>query len=427
MSFFLEPHDMRHVYTIFLYLALPFILLRLAWKGRKNPTYRERIQERFLLGDRDEGSIDIWLHAVSLGEVVAAKMLIGAMLQAKQKVLVTTMTPSGSEQVFRLFGERVQHQYVPYDLPWVLRRFFNRYQPRVAVIMETELWPNLMAEARKRHVPLFIANARISDKAYPSYQRVRWFFKPLWSCVTGIFAQSKLDAERFCALGAPEEKVSVLGNMKSDLKISHDVSKPVRFLKEAWGLDRAVVIAASTHEGEEEQVLSVLLELQKAIPGVVLLIAPRHSERFNSVYELALRRSFKVGRRSVLNSVTTETDVVILDSMGELLGFYDLSDYAFVGGSLVSIGGHNVLEPIALEVPVVCGMFMQNSKSLCDELLQAGAMQQVPDARRLVEVLGELYQNPVLREAQIKRATEALKLNQGAVARHVDAIEAYWG
>ncbi len=418
---------MRYIYTLFLYLSLPFILLRLAWKGKKNPAYRARIQERFLLGQQAKQPVDVWLHAVSLGEVVAAKMLIEAMLEAKQKVLITTMTPSGSEQVTRLFGERVQHQYVPYDLPWVLRRFFRQYQPRVAVIMETELWPNLMTEAKKHGVPLFIANARISDKAYPSYLRVRWFFKPLWQCVTGVFAQSKLDAERFCALGAPAEKVSVLGNMKSDLKISHDVSKPVRLLKEAWGNTRPVVIAASTHEGEEEQVLSVLAELQKAVPGVVLLVAPRHSERFNAVYELACRHDFKAARRSDLNSVTPEAEVVVLDSMGELLGFYDLSDYAFVGGSLVSIGGHNVLEPIALEVPVVCGVFMQNSKQLCDELLQAGAMQQVPDAKGMVEVFRELHRNSELREAQIRRATEALKLSQGAVARHVEAIETYWG
>jgi 3-deoxy-D-manno-octulosonic-acid transferase len=416
---------MRYVYTVFLYVLLPFILLRLLWKGRKNSAYRARIKERLLWGRSTASPVDVWVHAVSLGEVVAAKMLIEELLAANQRVLVTTMTPTGSEQVTRLFGTRVMHQYVPYDFPLSLRRFFKKYQPRVGMIMETELWPNLMVEAKKRGSALFIANARISDKAFPAYQRVRWFFKPLWACVTGVFAQSAQDGERFCALGAPKDKVHVLGNMKSDLKISHDVSKPVRFLKEAWGDKRPVVIAASTHEGEEEQVLSVLAELQAALPNVVLLIAPRHPERFEVVYKLARTHQFKTGRRSQAGTVESDTEVVVLDSLGELLGFYDLSDYAFVGGSLVSIGGHNVLEPIALEVPVFCGMFMQNSKNLCEELMRADAMQQVPDAKGLVLAIRALYHNPNLREAQIKRATEALKISQGAVARHVDAIASY--
>ena len=195
---------------------------------------------------------------------------------------------------------------------------------------------------------------------------------------------------------------------------------------QAWGDTRPVVIAASTHDGEEEQVLSVLAKLQIAVPNVVLLIAPRHSERFEMVYKLAKTHQFKTGRRSQETSIEPDTEVVVLDSLGELLGFYDLSDYAFVGGSLVSIGGHNVLEPIALEVPVFCGMFMQNSKSLCEELMQARAMQQVSDAMALVEAIGVLHHNKDVRDGQIERATNALKASQGAVARHVDAIASYW-
>ncbi|MCH9757424.1 MAG: lipid IV(A) 3-deoxy-D-manno-octulosonic acid transferase [Gammaproteobacteria bacterium] len=417
---------MRYLYTALFYLLLPFILLRLIWKGRQNPAYRARLKERFSWGKMPEKSVDVWVHAVSLGEVVAAKMLIEQILKANQSVLVTTMTPTGSEQVRRLFGERVLHQYIPYDFPIALKRFFKAYQPRVGIIMETELWPNLMVQAKTSGVALFIANARISDGAFRAYQRVCWFFKPLFACVTGVFAQSEHDAERFSALGAPESKVHVLGNMKSDLFVSHDVSRPVRFLKQAWGDDRPVVIAASTHDGEEEQVLSVLQALQVAVPNVVLLIAPRHSERFETVYKLAKTHQFKTGRRSEEASIEPDTEVVVLDSLGELLGFYDLSDYAFVGGSLVSIGGHNVLEPIALEVPVFCGMFMQNSKSLCEELVRAEAMQQVADARALVQAIGVLHQNKDARDSQIARATNALKASQGAVARHVDAIASYW-
>ncbi len=417
---------MRFLYTISLYLLSPFIVLRLFLKGRKNSAYRARLKERFMLYVTTVSPVDVWVHAVSLGEVVAAKMLIEQMLAANQRVLVTTMTPTGSEQVCRLFGDSVLHQYVPYDFPSALKRFFKVYQPRVGIIMETELWPNLMVEAKAHHVALFVANARISDAAFRAYERVRWFFKPIFTSIAGVFAQSEHDARRFKALGVPEDKVLVLGNMKSDLKVSADVSEPLRFLKEAWGKTRPVVIAASTHDNEEEQVLAELSVLQRIVPDVVLLIAPRHPERFETVYQLAKAHQFKTGRRSQEATVTPDKEVVVLDSLGELLGFYGLSDYAFVGGSFAPIGGHNVLEPIALGVPVFCGMFMQNSKSLCEELVRVEAMQQVPDAKSLVEAIGLLHSNASTREAQVKRATDALRASQGAVTRHFDAIASYW-
>ena len=417
---------MRYIYTVLFYLLLPLIALRLFWKGRKNSAYQARLKERFLGKRSDASPVDVWVHAVSFGEVVAAKMLIEQMLLAKQRVLVTTMTPTGSAQVERLFGHRVMHQYIPYDFPWALRRFFKAYQARVGVIMETELWPNLMFEAKTHGVALFIANARISDGAFRAYQRVRWFFKPLWGCLTGVFAQSTQDAERFCALGVSKDKVLVLGNMKSDLQVAPDVAKPVYFLKQAFGEARPVVIAASTHEGEEAQILKVLSELQKRVPNVVLLIAPRHPERFEGVYQLSKQYGFKTGRRSQDNTIGLDTEVLVLDSMGELLGFYGLSDYAFVGGSFAPIGGHNVLEPMALKVPVFCGMFMQNSKNLCEELMRAEAMQQVTDASALVEAIDLFYQNRSARDAQVARATAALEASQGAVTRHIKAIELYW-
>ncbi|MCH9690251.1 MAG: lipid IV(A) 3-deoxy-D-manno-octulosonic acid transferase [Gammaproteobacteria bacterium] len=417
---------MRIIYTALLYLFMPLIVLRLFWKGRKNPAYRARIKERFAWGIKPTSKIDVWVHAVSLGEVVAAKLLIENILSVNQRVLVTTMTPTGSEQVHRLFGDRVAHQYIPYDFPMALRRFFKLYQPRVGIIMETELWPNLMRAAKAQGTALFIANARISDGAFRTYQRVDWFFKPLWACVSGVFAQSEQDAERFAALGVPKHKLSVLGNMKSDLQVPQDISKPLYFLKQAWGNKRPVVIAASTHEGEEAQILDVLASLQQAIPDVVLLIAPRHPERFDVVYKLVETHAFKIGRRSQENSIALDTEVVVLDSLGELLGFYGLSDYAFVGGSFVPIGGHNVLEPIALGVPVFCGLFMQNSKSLCEELLHAKAMQQVPDATAWVKAMVDLHQNTHARDAQVARATDTLRASQGAVARHMDAIAPYW-
>jgi 3-deoxy-D-manno-octulosonic-acid transferase len=416
---------MRYVYTCLFYLALPFILARLYWKGRKNPAYTKRLGERFSWGPIRSPNVDVWIHAVSLGEVVAAKTLIEKLLTENQRVLVTTMTPTGSGQVLRQFGERVSHQYVPYDFPWALRRFFMATKPRVGIIMETELWPNMIAEARLSGVALFLANARISDDAFKTYQHVKFFFKPFLAHFTCILAQSAHDGRRFCAVGAPNSKVRIMGNMKSDLQVSIDGFDILPVFKQAWGEARPVVIVGSTHEGEEKQIFSAFRALQQAVPDVVLLVAPRHPERFESVYQLACTHDFKTGRRSHKNSITEATDVVVLDCLGELLGFYALSDYAFVGGSFVPVGGHNVLEPIALGVPVFCGMFMQNSKSLCEELLRSRAMQQVEDADAMVKSIGYLHENSNERAAQIERATEALKASQGSVARHLDVIRPY--
>ncbi len=413
---------MRLVYTFFLYLALPFIVLRLMFKGRKNPAYRTRIAERFMLQQKNTSPVDVWLHAVSFGEVVAAKTLIETLLKDDKRLLVTTMTPTGSEQVKRLFGTRLMHQYVPYDFPFAVRRFFKAYKPKVGIIMETEIWPNLIAGATKSGIKLFLANGRISDAAYPSYKRMRWFFKPILKHFSGIFVQSTLDAKRFCVLGAPQNKVHVLGNMKSDLSIPEGVEVPLRPLKTLWGEARPVVVAASTHPGEEQLVLSVLKALKDAIPEVVLLIAPRHPERFDDVFELAKQYADKAGRRTLESSIDEQTDVVVLDSLGELLGFYALSDYAFVGGSLVSIGGHNVLEPMAVGVPALCGPYMQNTKDLCDALVDAEAIIQVQNAEALVAEIAALHQDSNKRDAFITRATKALKANQGSVARHVDAM-----
>tara|TARA_R110002126_G_scaffold177321_1_gene326205 strand:+ start:19668 stop:20936 length:1269 start_codon:yes stop_codon:yes gene_type:complete len=416
---------MRYLYTFLFYLALPFIWARLHKKGRKNVAYTQRLGERFSWGSIVSSKVDVWLHAVSLGEVVAAQTLIEQLLAEHQRVLVTTMTPTGSEQVLRQFGRRVSHQYIPYDFPWALRRFFATTQPRVGIIMETELWPNMIAEARTHGVALFLANARISDGAFKTYQYAKYFFKPLLAQFTGILAQSAHDAKRFCALGAPSSHVRVMGNMKSDLQVSMDGLGALFAFKQAWGEARPVVILGSTHEGEEQHVFSVFRALQQAVPGVVLLVAPRHPERFESVYQLACAHGYKTGRRSQQASITPDIDVVVLDCLGELLGFYALSDYAFVGGSFVPVGGHNVLEPMALGVPVFCGQFMQNSASLCEELLRVRAMQQVLSAEQMVKHMGDLHHHVDERTAQIQRATDALKASQGSVARHLEVIRPY--
>ena len=411
---------LRSVYTFLLYVCMPFVLLRLYWKGRRLPAYRRRINERFSLCDIKE--TDVWLHAVSLGEVVAATPLIDALLAQHLRVLVTTMTPTGSQQVITRFGGRVTHQYIPYDLPQVLKRFFKKINARVGIIMETELWPNLIKQAMRANVPLVLVNARISDKAYPSYQRMRFFFKPVLQAFSAILAQSALDAKRFIALGAPDHRVHALGNMKFDLQTQGVDLAFSQQLKASWGKSRSVLIAASTHEGEESLLLAGLTALKSAMPDVLLLIAPRHPERFKTVFELAKRYELNTQLRSQPDTIDANTDVVILDSLGELQAFYGVSDYAFVGGSLVPVGGHNVLEPIAMQVPVFCGPFMMNSKAICTALSDAGAIQCVNDVNDLWERLMDMGCHPAERARQIANASGVLNANQGTVGRSLEII-----
>ena len=414
---------MRHLYTFFLYMLSPFIVLRLCWKSRQLPAYRHRISERFSLIKQESTPVDIWLHAVSLGEVVAATPLIEALLAKQWRVLVTTMTPTGSAHVLKRFEKRVAHQYLPYDLPWCLRRFFKAFKPRLGIVMETELWPNLINQAKNLPIPLLLVNARLADRAFKQYEKIGFLFKPVLNQLTAILAQSDEDAKRFMKLGASEKIVQVFGNMKFDLQLRVSENNDCRQLKEQWGVARAVVIAASTHDNEEKQLLSHLAQLKAEIPDVLILFAPRHPERFQLVYQLSQELGFKTGLRSQPATIDANTEVVVADSLGELLNFYQQSDYAFVGGSLVPIGGHNVLEPIAVQVPVFCGPYMQNSKSICQDLLEAEAMIMSQNVEELIDAIITMYKDQSQRQQQVQNASKVLEANRGTVARCMERIE----
>ena len=414
---------MRLIYSFLMYLLTPYILLRLWWKGRKLPGYRTRILERFSIGVPESKPVDVWLHAVSLGEVIAAIPLIDAMLEKRWSILVTTMTPTGSERVKARFGDKVAHRYVPYDLPAVLKRFFKQVQPRIGVIMETELWPNLINQAHAAKVPLLLANARLSERSLKGYMKLKVLFKPVLNQFSAILAQSDDDANRFIALGARKEIVHVLGNMKFDLQTNTVDSARFNELKSHWGSDRVAIIAASTHDDEESRILSELPRLQKAIPDVVLLIAPRHPERFQTVYQLSVQAGYNTGLRSDLNTVSSANEVVILDSLGELLGLFQISDYAFVGGSLVPVGGHNVLEPIAMNVPVLSGNQVHNFKTICNDLKEAEAIQIVSQADELIDAIIKLHQDKEFQSRMVENATAVLEHNKGSVTKHLQKIE----
>lgn len=413
---------MRRLYSGLLYLLIPFILLRLILRSKKNVGYRQRILERFSFGKNLPKDVDIWLHAVSLGEVVAATPLIEEFLKNQKVVLVTTMTPSGSKQVLNKFGDRVKHQYIPYDLPWCLKRFFKRIKAKTGVILETEIWPNMIYFGHKYGVKLCLVNARISDKAFKQYLKTGNFFKDTLNLFTFIGAQSEIDAERYIKLGASKAIVSVLGNIKFDMQHPGNKLKNFSSIKDIWGNTRPVLIAASTHDNEEMQLLANLQKLKNLIPGIILLIAPRHVERFATVYELSKKYGFNTGLRSNLLSISENSDVIVLDSIGELLGFYKISDYAFVGGSLVPIGGHNVLEPILMGIPVFCGPFMQNSKAICDELQASSAIVIAEDIDSLLTSIIEMSTDDVVRKRQIVNATKVLEKNRGCLVKYYEKI-----
>lgn len=413
---------MLFIYSFLMYLLTPFIALRLWFKGRSLPAYRERISERFAWTVNADDAMDVWVHAVSLGEAIAVIPLIDLLLRYNKKIMVTTMTPTGSTRILDYFGTKVYHQYLPYDLPHALNRFFSVIRPKVGIIMETELWPNMVHCAHKAGVKLFLANARLSERSCKGYSKVRWFFKPRLNEFNLIMAQSPDDAARFVKIGAPTEKIVVVGNIKFDLQTQ--LVNPSVFceLKALWGNARPVVIVASTHDSEEHQFFLQYYSLLQRIPEMILLVAPRHPERFQAVYDLSVNFGLNTGRRSLPESISLQNEVVILDSLGELLGWFSVSDYAFIGGSLVPIGGHNLLEPIAMGVPTFTGPYTHHFKAICTDLLGAKAVIEVDSAERFVEAVERLHQNPGERALLVARATQILESNKGALQKHLDAV-----
>jgi 3-deoxy-D-manno-octulosonic-acid transferase len=410
-----------NIYTGLIHLAIPFFLMSLWWKGRYFPAYRKNILERFCLDNVKPTQCDVWINVVSLGEVIAIFPLIDSLLRNKRRILITTMTPTGAEQIKMRFGSQVTHRYTPYDLPVIVRRFFKIYQPHVAVFSETEIWPNLIKKATKVGIPLFLINARISELAYKIYKKLPMKLT-LDKCL-GILVQTQDDAQRFIEIGANAKSVSVFGNMKFDLQTERINKEIFETLKKHWGEHRVVMIAASTHEGEEQLILSRLRKLQAGLPSILLLLAPRHPQRFQKIFKLSVKIGFNTGLRSQVNSISAKNEVIIIDSIGELLGFYQVSNYAFVGGSLVPIGGHNVIEPIAMGVPVLCGHYLNNFKGICHDLLTANGIIIINHVDSLIEEVVTLHQNPNKKINLINAASRVIEANKGAVSRYIQKIE----
>jgi 3-deoxy-D-manno-octulosonic-acid transferase len=413
-------------WRIVVYLLLPYAIGNLIWRGLRYRKYWRRWPERFGFVPRLRGPRTLWVHAVSVGEVRSAAPLVAALVDRypNHRVVVTTMTPTGSEQVRELFGERVDHCYVPYDFPDAVRRFFDRVRPEVAVIAETEFWPNIFAECGRRHVPLLLVNGRVSQASLRGYLRVPGIARAMLANADLLCAQTRVDAQRLRNLGAPEHLVHVTGNLKFDVEPPVALRDEARVLRAHWGRARPVWIAASTHAGEERKVLDAFAELKCRQPELLLVLVPRHPERFVGVARLCRQRGFATALRSrTPGALPAGTDILVGDTMGELQRLYAAADVAFIGGSLVPHGGQNLLEACAVDVPVVFGPHMFHFEEISAMALERGAARQVLDVRGLVDAVALYFEQPELRRVAGRAAHTLVADNRGALERTLALVE----
>ncbi len=418
---------MRLLYTVVFYLILPFLFVRLYLRGFKNPDFRKRWFERLAIYDQAHLKNVLLFHAVSVGEVESIFPLLKQLLeqQPQLKILVTTTTPTGSARVKAVMGNKVQHVYLPYDTPALIQHFLRHFKPYLAVIVETEIWPNLFAHCQKNKIPLLMINARLSESSCNGYQKLSGLTRPALDAVSFIATQTQEDADRFSKLLERNPKIQVFGNLKFDLKIDPQFIQQGLALRQDLFSNRFVWIIASTHKGEEDIFLKLYPELKKQIPELLLLIVPRRMERFDEVQKLCEKYAYNVVRRTSQKVCTNETDVYLADTIGELKLLYATADVAFVGGSLVAVGGHNILEPIAMGVPVMFGSYMNNFAAIAEGVLAAQAGLQCYNSQQIVKNLLKLYTEPSQREYMAKKAAVFMQQNQGTMDKIKLLIEQF--
>ncbi|MDO3723219.1 lipid IV(A) 3-deoxy-D-manno-octulosonic acid transferase [Marinobacter sp. chi1] len=412
---------LHFIYSLLIRLLLPFILLRLWWHGRKAPDLRNNWRNRVGFVPPVDGAV-VWVHAVSVGETIAAGPMVRRLLAQKAgiTILMTAMTDTGLAQARKMFGDQVQYAYAPYDTPGSIRRFLARVQPRILVIMETELWPNMIRQSRALGVPIFLINARLSERSARGYERVKGLTGPIMQSLSWVAAQAEKDAERFCRLGVEPSRVSVTGSVKFDVDIPANVHASARKLKAAFG-NRVVWVAGSTHEGEDEMLLAAHQQVLAAHPRTLLILVPRHPDRFDSVADKVTRAGLSLARRSGSDEPAT-AQVYLGDTMGELMMLYGASDIAFVGGSLITRGGHNPLEPAVWGIPVFSGPHVFNFETIYQRLQEDQGVTMVSGASELAQHLVDLVGDPEARRASGERALAVVEKNRGALDRVVSGI-----
>lgn len=418
----------RSLYSLALYLALPLIVGRMLWRSRQAPEYRKRLPERlgFVEAAADVGGI--WVHAVSVGETIAVAPVIEQLLARYPSlpVTVTSTTPTGSERVRSLFGDRVRHCYVPWDTPDAVHRFLQRSHPSVAVFVETEIWPNTVMACRSRGIACVLLNARMSEKSATAYRKMAWLSQPVLAAFDLIAAQAEADASRFREIGARAQAVKVCGSVKFDVELPETLIADAAELRSEWAaFQRPIWIAASTHEGEDESVLSAHQQLLGSHPEALLILVPRHPERFDQVAQLVESKGLQVMRRSLGQSPNESTQVFVADSMGEMMLWFGMSDVAFIGGSLVERGGHNPLEPAVWSVPVISGPHVFNFQTIYQQLDDAEAVAWVKGPDDLARQLERWFERPDDGVAVGAAGQSVVAANRGALERQLSALANY--
>lgn len=415
---------MRIFYTLLFYAALPGVLIRLLWKGRKLPGYRQRIGERLGFYQSSSRPVDLWFHAVSVGETEAAIPVIQSLRKKHPdlSILITCTTPTGSSRVQSVFGNAVSHVYLPYDIPGAVRRFLKHFSPKVAIVMETEIWPNLFRMTANEGIPILIINGRLSERSVKGYRKLGSFVSNTLAAVKLIAAQTPDDAERYRSIGVLTDRVCVPGNIKFDIEVdtatltlAEQIRSEVLHQRPAW-------IAGSIHPGEDDVLIDAWIKCKQAIPDLLLILAPRHPERSDEIARNCERRQLFATRRSRGEVCSNLTDIFILDTIGELKTFYSASNIAFVGGSLIPHGGQNVLEPAAAGIPVFFGPHTSNFKEITRGLIERGGAVQIQNANEIPPLVIQLLQDGQYRSRLTQSATVFLAENRGAVERVVALI-----
>jgi 3-deoxy-D-manno-octulosonic-acid transferase len=410
---------MRRLYTALWWIALPALPLRLWWRGRREQGYREHVRERFGRYDvaRPDGEL-VWIHAVSLGETRAAAPLVARVLRERPgaSVLLTHMTATGRASGATLADPRVIQAWLPYDVPFAVRRFLDHFRPQAGLLMETELWPNLLAEARARGIPVLLVNARLSERSARGYARAPGLARELFGNLAGVAAQGERDAHRLRALGADD--VTVIGNLKFDVSVPDEARTQGRALRARLSEARPVWLAASTRDGEEALIVDALLAARDALPpGTVTAIVPRHPQRFAAVAQLLRDRGVRFAQRTDAEPLPRDVDVFLGNSVGELLTYYSAADVAFVGGSLLPLGGQNLIEPLAVGTPTLVGPHTFNFADATEYAIAAGAARRVADAQALIAAVGGLLRDPAARDAMRASAQQFFAAHRGATDR----------
>ena len=408
---------MRLMYHTLTYILLPFLIFFWLAKSLSNKTYLNRLMQRFGCGYPKLKSGSIWIHAVSVGEVQATIPLVNELkhLYPDKDIIITTVTPTGSLQVKNIFKGTVKTSYIPFETNFAIKNFFNSINPSVALIMETELWPNLYRECGTRGIPLILVSARISAKSLVNYKRFLPLFRDTLSHGILIAAQSQIDADRFLALGASEDRTWIMGNIKFDFNLPEGLLTKAKYHRSKIFPRRQIWIAASTHDHEEEIILEAHKKISRKIENILLILAPRHPERFVKIAQMLKEEKWKYSKKSDDQNISESCQVLLIDTIGELMFFYACSDVAFVGGSLLPVGGHNLLEPAAIGLPIITGAHTFNQKEMTDRLTQANALRIVHNANSLSsDVIFFLMNDEELKNAG-QRGKLIVESNKGAI------------